>query len=163
MYCGRYITADMLWQIYTAYILRQTYYGRHITADILQQIYYSIHIRTDILRQIFLRQIYYGRYMMADILRQMYYDRYITAGILQYIRYGRCIASNKSGPEVSIAVFEPTHCDRSPQGRPWTVSSIKSPTKSTKVLLDNGLSRTRGHDCSGPHVPSHIYRFFQPG
>ena len=42
-------------------------YGRYITADLLQQIYYGKYITADILQQ-----IYYGRYIKADTLWQIY-------------------------------------------------------------------------------------------
>ena len=91
IYCSRYITEDILWQMYYT-----GYYGRYITAYIYRYIHIYIYI---------LRQISYGRYITADIyitadtLRHTYYSRYIIkADILRHRYYGRCFMADTLWP-----------------------------------------------------------------
>ena len=91
IYFGRHITKDILRQTYYGRILRQIYYGRYSTAYILRKIYYGRYIMADISWQIYL-----SNYMTADILRQIYYSRYITADVLHKIHDNQYIASAKN-------------------------------------------------------------------
>ena len=118
-------------------VLRQMYYGIHITADILadvlRQLYHCKYTTTDTLWQ-----MYYGRYITADIFRHICRGRHIVPDILRQIRADRHIAYHKNGhisanvqrQKISIAVFEPVCWDPSPHGLLSTTLSITRRPKS---------------------------------